>query len=79
MKKLYSRTRKAWKNYKSKQSTDEAHVLSLDTSAKETGWNVLKRVFEIVRDGSDLFLPLKAALAGVVAIMEEVEVYIIFI
>jgi len=33
----------------------------------------LKRILQVVRDGSDLFLPLKAALVGLVATMEEVE------
>ena len=50
------------------------HELALTVSAKETGWNVLKRVFQIVCDASDVFPPLKAVLSGVISIMNEVDV-----
>ena len=40
---------------------------------KKTTWNISKRFLASARDGSDLFLPLKAALVGVVALMDVVE------
>ncbi|EMD30754.1 hypothetical protein CERSUDRAFT_120326, partial [Gelatoporia subvermispora B] len=43
------------------------------TSPRRTGWVVLKEVLKAVRDGSDLFLPLKAALVGVVEVMDIVD------
>jgi hypothetical protein len=43
-------------------------------SPLQIGKDVLKEVLETVRDGSDLFLPLKAALVGVVKIMDVVDV-----
>ena len=49
-------------------------IPDLNTSGFETGWSILKCVLEAARDGSDLFLPLKAALVGVTAIMAHVEV-----
>ncbi|OCH86311.1 hypothetical protein OBBRIDRAFT_245877 [Obba rivulosa] len=45
-----------------------------EASPRKTGWLVLKKALETVRDGCDLFLPLKAALVGVVAVMEIVDV-----
>lgn len=56
------------------QPVESVRQVDLHTSVKESGWSALKRAFQVVRDGSDLFLPLKAALVGVVTIMEEVEV-----
>ena len=44
---------------------------SLTTSA--TARSVVKELFETARDGSDLFLPLKAALVGVVKIWDICE------
>ncbi|OCH89131.1 hypothetical protein OBBRIDRAFT_804920 [Obba rivulosa] len=46
---------------------------ALSPSPRKTGWLVLKKTLETVRDGCDLFLPLKAALVGVVAVMELVD------
>lgn len=40
----------------------------------KTGWVVLKGVLGVVHDGSDLFLPLKLALVGVVKAMDIVDV-----
>ncbi|EMD31454.1 hypothetical protein CERSUDRAFT_144952 [Gelatoporia subvermispora B] len=45
----------------------------MTTSPKRTGWVVLKEVLKAVRDGSDLFLPLKAALVGVVEVMDMID------
>jgi hypothetical protein len=43
-------------------------------SSFQTGKSVVKEVLEAIRDGSDLFLPLKAALVGIVKIMDIMEV-----
>ncbi|EMD31452.1 hypothetical protein CERSUDRAFT_100308 [Gelatoporia subvermispora B] len=45
----------------------------MSTSPSRTGWRVLKEVLKAVKDGSDLFLPLKAALVGVVEVMDIVD------
>ncbi|KAJ7440850.1 hypothetical protein B0H11DRAFT_2252667 [Mycena galericulata] len=41
--------------------------------AATKAWTNLKEVFKVVRDGSDLCLPLKAALVGVTAIMDSID------
>ena len=38
------------------------------------GWMTLKSVLKVVGDGSSVFPPLQSALAGVVAIMDLVDV-----
>ncbi|EMD36813.1 hypothetical protein CERSUDRAFT_73859 [Gelatoporia subvermispora B] len=43
------------------------------TSRRKVGWRVVKEVLETISDGCDLFLPLKAALVGVVAVMDAVD------
>jgi hypothetical protein len=43
-------------------------------TAAQMAWTNLKEVLEAMRDGSDLFSPLKAALVGVTAIMDSIEV-----
>jgi hypothetical protein len=48
--------------------------LPKDLSPLQIGKDVLKEVLETVKDGSDLFLPLKAVLVGVVKIMDVVDV-----
>ncbi|EMD36806.1 hypothetical protein CERSUDRAFT_95078 [Gelatoporia subvermispora B] len=45
----------------------------MNTSLRRTGWTVLKEVLKTVRDGSDLLLPLKAALVPVVELMDIVD------
>jgi hypothetical protein len=40
----------------------------------QTGKSVVNEVLAVIRDGSDLFLPLKAALVGIVKIMDVMEV-----
>ncbi|OCH89024.1 hypothetical protein OBBRIDRAFT_826807, partial [Obba rivulosa] len=57
----------------SEDSTRDTATLKPETSAGRTGWLVLKGVLKTVGDGSDLFLPLKAAVVGVVAIMDAVD------
>ena len=44
------------------------------SQAATASWATLKQVLKTVRDGSDLFPPLKAALVGVVAAMDAVDV-----
>ena len=84
MKKLLSKVKHPL-GHRSKHSSPDRSSVGSSASApvskvditkfhKETGWNILKRVLAVARDGSDLCLPLKAALVGVVAAMEEVEV-----
>ena len=43
----------------------------------QTGWSVLKRILETVRDAADLCPPLKATLVGVVELMSLVDVSLI--
>jgi hypothetical protein len=43
-------------------------------SSFQTGKSVVNEVLAVIRDGSDLFLPLKAALVGIVKIMDVMEV-----
>ncbi|KAJ7455674.1 hypothetical protein B0H11DRAFT_2200324, partial [Mycena galericulata] len=45
----------------------------LQSSLAQKAWTNLKEVFKVVRDGSDLCLPLKAALVGVTAIMDSID------
>ncbi|OCH83711.1 hypothetical protein OBBRIDRAFT_840270 [Obba rivulosa] len=54
-------------------TNENTPALTLDASPRRTGWLVLKNVLATVRDGCDLFLPLKAALVGVVAAMDIVD------
>lgn len=43
-------------------------------AAGEAGWSVLREVLKGVRDVSDVFPPLKSAAAGLVLVMERVDV-----
>ncbi|KAJ6564870.1 peptidase C14 [Mycena vulgaris] len=45
----------------------------LRSSLAQTAWTNLKEVLKTVRDGSDLFPPLKAALVGVTVIMDSID------
>ncbi|KZV60934.1 hypothetical protein PENSPDRAFT_693838 [Peniophora sp. CONT] len=47
-------------------------ITAVITPAK-TGWSVLKRILETVRDASDLCPPLKASLVGVIELMNLVD------
>ena len=53
---------------------ERSPVLDLESTRIETGWAILKRVLNVVREGSDMCPPLKAALTGVTALMEQVDV-----
>ncbi|OCH89629.1 hypothetical protein OBBRIDRAFT_654176 [Obba rivulosa] len=57
----------------SSESIEGASAPVPPESPGRTGWLVLKEVLTIVREGSDLFPPLKAALVGVVAVMDKVD------
>ncbi|OCH90184.1 hypothetical protein OBBRIDRAFT_623949 [Obba rivulosa] len=48
-------------------------ALKREASATRSGWLLLKKTLETIRDGSDLCLPLKAVLVGVVAAMEMAD------
>ena len=48
-------------------------AITPNVSPATTGWSVLKRILEVVRDASDICLPLKASLVGVVELMNLVE------
>ncbi|OCH84833.1 hypothetical protein OBBRIDRAFT_862666 [Obba rivulosa] len=55
------------------ESPEGTPILSAQTSSKRTGWLVLKRVLVAVKEGSDLFPPLKTALVGVLAVIDVVD------
>ncbi|OCH88998.1 hypothetical protein OBBRIDRAFT_804986 [Obba rivulosa] len=57
----------------SRGSTSGTSTFKPETPARRTGWLVLKEVLKTVGDGSDLFLPLKAAVVGVVALMDAMD------
>ncbi|OCH89133.1 hypothetical protein OBBRIDRAFT_804922 [Obba rivulosa] len=55
------------------KSREITPALEPKASLGRTGWLALKKTLEIIRDGSDLCLPLKAVLVGVVAAMEMAD------
>ncbi|OCH91194.1 hypothetical protein OBBRIDRAFT_803497 [Obba rivulosa] len=51
--------------------------LPAQTSLKQTGWLALEKTLTAVKECSDLFPPLKTAAAGVLAVMDVVDVNVI--
>ncbi|OCH86305.1 hypothetical protein OBBRIDRAFT_855344 [Obba rivulosa] len=52
------------------KSPEITPALKRGASARRSGWLLLKKTLETIRDGSDHCLPLKVVLVGVVAAME---------